>query len=76
MKNQTAIEWLELKIDNVLSNLPIERECINNFILEAKKIEEHHIKNAHYNGFYDSRYLSNKHPSLISKEYYNETFEK
>lgn len=77
---QTAVEWLENKIDNelkVIDNLygkeimgrKIALSFVKRILTEAKEMEKQQIMNAWYNGFEENRpYVDH------SEDYYNETF--
>jgi len=68
--NQTAVEWLEKQLDNLLELYPSEIQKVNSLFQQAKQIEKQQIIDAHDNGYIDG---GNK-KSTTAEQYYSETF--
>ena len=72
MKKQTAIEWLEDKINDELEIYNNQWLLIENFIEQAKEIEKQQIINT----WYDCKLsIIDKNPT-DADQYYNETYKK
>jgi hypothetical protein len=66
---QTAVEWL---IEELGEYFPHEIGGIHLMVEQAKQMEKEQIKDAYSNGVV--RHLHSK--TILSEEYYNETYEK
>ena len=72
MAQQTAVEWLESKLDDLLDLYPTEWEAVNLLIVQAIEMEKEQIMDSFDKGKWDSMAFKGK-----SKErYYNETYGK
>ena len=72
MKKQTAIEWLEDKINDELEIYNNQWLLIENFIEQAKEIEKQQIINT----WYDCKLsIIDKNPT-DADQYYNKTYKK
>lgn len=74
---ETAVDWLEKKLDDALSDtdyLTWKLVCVA--IKQAKEIEKKQIIKAHSNKIKKSGGISNATYILTGEEYYNETFKK
>ena len=68
MKKQTAVEWLENKLD-IIFPLEFEWDKLNNIFQQAKEIEKEQHLNTWNDGMKsDNGYFGN------FEQYYNETF--
>jgi len=67
---QTAVEWLEEQLDNLIEYYPSQFEQVNKAFKQAKQMEKEQIKNAYRTGDYDV--IDN--PDREAEQYYNETF--
>jgi hypothetical protein len=67
---QTAVEWLEIEIDNKdMGEVPM---WIYDFIQKAKQMEKQQIMNAYWASYKEGQYSGDK----TAEEYYNETYGK
>jgi hypothetical protein len=69
MKQVTAVEWLENKLDIILP-LDFEWDKLNIIFQQAKEMEKEQIMNAYKQGQYDSEPIR----ETDAEQYYNETF--
>lgn len=74
--NQTAVQWLEEQLDNLLELYPSEIQKVNSLFQQAKEIEKQQIIDAwdkrnfyieSSDGIYRPKYES-------AEQYYSETF--
>jgi hypothetical protein len=71
---QTAVEWLEEKLDNALSDTDyLTWKLVCEAIKQAKEMEKQQIVNAHLLGLI---YPLEIEASKQAEQYYNETFKK
>jgi hypothetical protein len=73
----TAVEWLFLQMENLITKAKVTDMDNNDFVIEkvkllqqAKEMEKEQIMDAHYFGYTDCR----SHNMRTEEQYYNETF--
>jgi hypothetical protein len=68
---QTAVEWLVEQVEDYIGLIPID------IIEQAKEMEKEQIESAHINGQLEWGYGAMREEVIeLSKQYYNETYEK
>lgn len=71
---QTAVQWLEVKLDNIGLNSDI----IGDYIQQAKELEKQHIMDAWYDGVdkegIEHGYTYLWHRKDLAEQYYNENY--
>lgn len=81
--NQTAVQWLEEQLDNLLELYPSEIQKVNSLFQQAKEIEKQQIIDAWENGAYEiidalenGTYGGGQFTSTFdsAEQYYKETF--
>ena len=74
---QTAVKWLQEQLKKGIDFNPLDSNSylneVESLFEKAKAMEKEQIMEAHYDGQCDNR---EGYPIEISKEYYNETYEK
>jgi hypothetical protein len=73
MAQQTAVSWLQDKLNNVKPTQFCSIETIKEWVEQAKQMEKEQIETAWRNGDNDSMY-SPKELDQQAEKYYNETF--
>ena len=68
-KKQTAVEWLEDKLDIILP-LDFEWDKLNNILQQAKQMEKQQIIDAYLQGQYDGDTMRD----TDAEQYYTKTF--
>jgi hypothetical protein len=78
MEKQTAVEWIELKLNSVKPIDFCSIETIKDWVQQAKKIEKQQIKNAHTHNrcINNQTYDCTIEAFYNAEQYYNETFGK
>lgn len=71
MKQQTAVEWLEDRLDNLLELYASEWDKVSNLINQAKAMEKQQIETAYNAGL---EYVCKYDDPETGELYYNETF--
>ena len=71
--NQTAVQWLEEQLDNLLELYPSEIQKVNGVLQQAKKIEKQQIIDAYNSG---QQKEAKQNFWTKGELYYNETFKK
>lgn len=74
---QTAVQWLEEQLDNLLKLYPSEIQKVNSLFQQAKEIEKKRIIDAYEQGIEDGYWhpengYNKKYDS--AEQYYSETF--
>ena len=68
---QTAVEWIELKLNSVKPTDFCSIETIKDWVNQAKEMEKEQIINAHIKGHYAPSSTLKYHDA---EQYYNETY--
>ena len=68
---QTAVEWIELKLNSVKPTDFCSIETIKDWVNQAKAMEKEQIINAHIKGHYAPSSTLKYHDA---EQYYNETY--
>lgn len=70
---QTAVEWLQDKLNNVKPTQFCSIETIKEWVEQAKEMERQQIIDAFESGVYDGGENVSQY-NMNSEQYYNETF--